>query len=317
MMGDSPVQRLASISVDFESIFYYANTLGLPYPDLDEDYDRVAHRYLELLCETGVRGTFFLVGRDIETGKLSRAMLRSLSSAGHELANHTMTHPHDMTRLSRADKVREIYDAGRLIEDIIGRRVVGFRAPCFDVDEEIVDILVEHEYLYDSSVYPCFLKPIQEVCYYLLCRGKFRNTGSWKYGFAPGTPYSPDSHLHRRGAKNIIELPIATVPLLRLPFYSTVLFALGKRFFDFSYAAVRRRLAFTYELHSIDLADYDRDRLGQRYPGIERHPSMRCSLDEKVALLRYAITRFRSDYELVTLAEMVERMRRLWKSSSS
>jgi hypothetical protein len=106
-----------------------------------------------------------------------------------------------------------------------------------------------------------------------------------------------------------VEIPIATTPFLRLPFYSTVLFALGRTVFDASYSLVRRRRAFTYELHSIDLADYEEDGLGHRYPGIDRHPSMGRPVGEKVAMLRYVIAQFRNDYELVTLAEMAGRVR--------
>ncbi len=302
--------RMANISIDFESIFYYADTLGLGHPDQDKDYDRVVHRYLELFHQLGVKATFFLVGNDIKSGKLAPTLVRLMAESGHEMANHTVTHPHNFAQLSLKEKEREIVGNQRLIEDITGERVVGFRAPCFDVDEEIVDILVNQEYLYDSSVYPCFLKPLQELGYYLLCRGKSRGTGSWKYGFAPGNPYSPDSSLHRRGNKKIIEIPIATVPFLRLPFYSTVHFALGGRFFGLCYSALRTRSVFTYELHSIDLAGYEEDRLDILYPGIERHPSMQLSLSQKVEMLKYAITQFQGDYKLVTMREMAARLQR-------
>lgn len=302
--------KLANVSIDFESIYYYVDTMGLPHADQDKDYHRVVHRYLDLFAQTGVKATFFLVGNDIRSGKLDPPVLREMAAAGHELANHTMTHPHNLSYLSRERKEQEIVSNQRLIEDITGQRVVGFRAPCFDVDEVILDILLDQGYSYDSSVYPCYLKQVQELGYYLLCRGKYRSSGNWRYSFAPGDPYRPDSSLHRRGTKDILEIPIAMTPYLRLPFYSTVHFALGEGFLNFCYAALRSRRAFTYELHSIDLADYEGDRLGELYPGIERHPSMKHSLQAKTAMLRQAFMRFHRDYQLVTMKDMAERLKR-------
>ena len=100
------------------------------------------------------------------------------------------------------------------------------------------------------------------------------------------------------------------MPFLRLPFYSTIHFALGRKSFDASYALVRRGLShFTYELHSIDLADCGPDGLSDRYPGIERHPCLRRPASENRAFLAYAIRRFQHDYTLTTMREMVGALR--------
>jgi len=303
--------KLANISVDFESLYHYSVTLGLTHPDRDRDYDRIVDRFLELFAETGVRATFFMVGDDVRLKKLAPEALRRMVAAGHELANHTMTHPHNLSRLSPARKEEEIVATGRLLESITGQRVVGFRAPCLDVDEVTVDILERHGYRYESSVLPFYLKQLQQFAYGLITRGQFRNTGAWQNGFAPGNPYAPRSgKLHRRGSRSITEIPIATVPIIRIPFYSTIHFALGQASFDASYSLVRRgRSQFTYELHSIDLADCDADGLRQRYPGIHRHPCLKRPAAENRKFLAYAIRRFQEDYTLTTMREMVETLR--------
>jgi peptidoglycan-N-acetylglucosamine deacetylase len=303
--------KLANISVDFESLYHYSVTLGLTHPDRDRDYERIVDRFLDLFAETGVRATFFMVGDDVRLKKLTPEVLRRMVAAGHELANHTMTHPHNLSRLSRSRKEEEIVATGRLLESIIGQRVVGFRAPCLDVDEVTVDILERHGYRYESSVLPFYLKQVQQIAYGLITRGRFRNTGAWQNSFAPGSPYAPrPGKLHRRGARAITEIPIATVPIVRLPFYSTIHFALGRASFDASYALIRRgRSQFTYELHSIDLADCDADGLRQRYPGIHRHPCLKRPAADNRKFLVYAIRRFQEDYTLTTMREMVETLR--------
>jgi len=303
--------KLANISIDFESLYHYSETLGLNHPDRDRNYERIVDRFLDLFAETGVRATFFMVGDDIRSKKLATDVLKRMVDAGHELANHTMTHPHNLSRLSAADKEEEIVGTARLIEDATGQKVVGFRAPCLDIDEELVDILERHGYWYESSVLPFYLKQAQEFAYGLICRGRFRSTGAWQNSFAPPDPYAPaPGRLHRRGTRQITEVPIATVPILRIPFYSTVHFALGRASFDASYALVRRgRQQFTYELHSIDLADCDEDGLRERYPGIDRHPCLKRPARENRAFLAYAIGRFQQDYTLTTMKEMVGALR--------
>ena len=303
--------KLANISVDFESLYHYAVTLGLNHPDRYRDYDRIVDRFLDLFSETGVRATFFMVGDDVRSKKLAPDVLRRMVAAGHELANHTMTHPHNLSRLPRARKEDEIVATGRLLESVTCQRVVGFRAPCLDVDEEVVDILERHGYWYESSVLPFYLKQVHAAAIGLIARGRFRSTGAWQNSFAPANPYTPRrGKLHRRGTRAITEIPIATVPILRMPFYSTIHFALGRKSFDASYALVRRgRSQFTYELHSIDLADCGPDGLRERYPGIDRHPCLKRPASENRAFLAYAIRRFQQDFTLTTMREMVGALR--------
>jgi peptidoglycan/xylan/chitin deacetylase (PgdA/CDA1 family) len=304
-------EPVANISIDFESIHYYSKTLGLPHPDRDRDYDRIVDRFLELFAELGVHATFFMVGDDIRLKKVSPESLVRMVAAGHELASHTMTHPFNLSHLPRARKEEEIVGAGRQIEDATGQRVVGFRAPCLDIDEEVVDILERHGYWYESSVLPFYLKQVQEFVYGLMTHGKFRSTGGWRNSFAPGNPYAPaQGQLHRRGSRRITEVPIATVPGVRFPFYSTIHFAFGRAAFDASYALVRRgRPQFTYELHSIDLADCVGDGLEERYPGISRHPCLKRSAKQNAEFLRYVIRRFQQDYTLKTMRDMVRALR--------
>jgi len=299
--------RAANISIDFESIHYYSKTLGLSHPDQDRDYDRIVDRFLDLFAELGVAATFFIVGDDIRLNKLSPSTLRRMVAAGHELANHTMTHPFNLSHLPRARKEEEVVCTGRLIEDATGQRVVGFRAPCLDVDEDIVDIIEAHGYWYESSVLPFYFKQLQELAYGVLTRGQFRSTGAWQNSFASGEPYVPaQGALHKRGSRAITEVPIATVPFVRFPFYSTIHFALGKAVFDASYALLRRRRkVFTYELHSIDLAGCAEDGLQTLYPGIERHPCLKHTVRHNTDFLRYVIGRFQQDYPLKTMREMV------------
>jgi peptidoglycan/xylan/chitin deacetylase (PgdA/CDA1 family) len=59
---------------------------------------------LAILKEKGVRATFFLIGQDAEANP---AETRAIAADGHELGNHTYTHP-DMTLASEGDAEMQV-----------------------------------------------------------------------------------------------------------------------------------------------------------------------------------------------------------------
>lgn len=80
---------------------------------------------LELLRQHGARGTFFQCGNNV---KRLPEIAREVAAAGHELGNHTLTHP--MLQFRSAQFIyRELSEAQRIIEDVAGLRPVLFRAP--------------------------------------------------------------------------------------------------------------------------------------------------------------------------------------------
>lgn len=73
---------------------------------------------------------------------------------GHEIANHTTSHPLAVHRLSRREKEYEIRECDELISSTINKKPVGFRAPGYYIDQDMVDILIDCDYLYDTAVLP-------------------------------------------------------------------------------------------------------------------------------------------------------------------
>lgn len=72
---------------------------------------------LETLRDADVPATFFLIGRDAEQFP---GLVRAIAAAGHEVANHTETHP-DLETLDDAAVTAQLNDAaatlGRLVSD--------------------------------------------------------------------------------------------------------------------------------------------------------------------------------------------------------
>jgi len=82
---------------------------------------------LDMLARHGAQATFFGVGSRIEAyPEISRAIVE----AGHELQNHTMSHPAaTFWQASRKQTFDEIQRANRVIERVVGKRPTRFRAP--------------------------------------------------------------------------------------------------------------------------------------------------------------------------------------------
>jgi polysaccharide deacetylase family protein (PEP-CTERM system associated) len=77
-------------------------------------------------------------------------LVREIHSLGHEVASHGFNH--ELTGNCRHEELkRDIEDSKKLLEDIIGGPVCGYRAPSFSISEKMLGLIEEAGYLYDSS----------------------------------------------------------------------------------------------------------------------------------------------------------------------
>ena len=116
-------------------------------------YTEAVPRFLDLFDESNVKATFFAIGRDLGRAE-NRRVLQEVAARGHEVGNHSFSHPYNFRELSREQKAREIDEGHAAIADVLGTGPVGFRTPSCEIDLEILELLRERDYLYDSSVFP-------------------------------------------------------------------------------------------------------------------------------------------------------------------
>jgi peptidoglycan/xylan/chitin deacetylase (PgdA/CDA1 family) len=88
---------------------------------------------LDHLAASGARATFFVCGVAIEGREET---LRRCIAEGHEVANHTHTHP-ELRDLDRAAVFAELDSASAAIESVIGARPVHFRPPYLESSPDI------------------------------------------------------------------------------------------------------------------------------------------------------------------------------------
>lgn len=152
------VQRTANaMTIDVEDYFQVsAFASAIPRASWEQRECRVERnmaRILGMLDEAGVKATFFTLGWVAERYP---QVVRDIVTGGHELASHGYGHERASDLTPEAFR-SDIGRAKKLLEDIGGVAVKGYRAPSFSIGKDNLwafDCLVEAGYAYSSSIYP-------------------------------------------------------------------------------------------------------------------------------------------------------------------
>lgn len=137
-----------------------------------------------LLDKHKIKATFFTTAF---FAKKYPAAVREISKKGHEIACHGYFHSDNYVR---KEELHKILNAKKEIEKVVGKKVRGFRAPRFEINNKVISKLSELGFAYSSSTHPTFIS--------------FRG----RHLFKKTKP-------HRIG--DIIEVPVSVMPFLRLP----------------------------------------------------------------------------------------------------
>ena len=91
--------------------------------------------------------TFFMLGW---VARRLPGLVREIAARGHEVASHGYSH--DMCTSLSQDQLRQDLDRSKkLLEDILGAPVKGYRAPNFSVTPNVLEVVRQCGYRYDSS----------------------------------------------------------------------------------------------------------------------------------------------------------------------
>ena len=117
---------------------------GIPVEtDLMDGFDE----YIRIMDRHGIKNTLFTVG---ELAPKIANRLKPCLANGHTLALHSHAHVAPMT-----EPLEQFRENTRLakerMRELFGVDVVGFRAPCFSMDKDRLEVLQELGFRYDSS----------------------------------------------------------------------------------------------------------------------------------------------------------------------
>jgi polysaccharide deacetylase family protein (PEP-CTERM system associated) len=158
MMPASGPGLANALTIDVEDWFQVENYKGVirrtEWDQLDHRVVRNTERLLDLFGAHGVKATFFVLGW---VALRHRDLVRRILREGHELASHGYGHARVVTLGPEAFR-RDVTVAKRLLEDVGGCRVAGYRAPTFSMSPQTTpwayEILARTGHLYSSSVFP-------------------------------------------------------------------------------------------------------------------------------------------------------------------
>ncbi|MDD5560770.1 MAG: polysaccharide deacetylase family protein [Candidatus Omnitrophica bacterium] len=299
-------KKTGTIQVDTDGLWVIFQHFCLTY-DQEKDilYESAIPRFLDLFDYYNIKATFFVVGKDLLYPE-RLLLLREVVKRGHEIANHSMTHAEGFSFLPYKKKLREIVDAETIIQDKLGVLTKGFRTPSNDVDSDVLNILEDRGYAYDSSIMPTYYGPLLKRLKFsfLEINHKNRYLGRFIYGLAPLAPYHPHKErLWKKGCMGIIELPITTMPWLRLPFHASFTFAayqmgFGSALFDLGYTLLKKTSCpLNFVFHTNELSDPISNRR------IKRQYGLNIALNKKYALCNHMLSVINKDYKIITSLE--------------
>ncbi|QDU56086.1 polysaccharide deacetylase family protein [Aeoliella mucimassa] len=294
---------IASLSLDLDNRWAYLRTHGVEgwqsYPSY---LPTVCDRIGAVLSEFDLDITLFVVGKDLED-EANREAVAGLAAEGHEIANHSYWHYPWLDQLEPELLEQEIADTEIAIEALTGVRPVGFRAPGFSGSPEVLSVLASRGYRYDASTFPTIIGPLAAWYARLKSFGRHQDGrqrfASLRDGFATLAP-----HVVSTPAGTLVEVPVTTMPVFRLPIHVTYLMYLHQFSRMAAYAYLRtsislcrmRGVAPSLLLHPLDFLG------GEEEPLLSFFPGMKVDQRSKLSLLRTLFESMQQHFDVGPLA---------------
>jgi peptidoglycan/xylan/chitin deacetylase (PgdA/CDA1 family) len=99
-------------------------------------------KVLDVFRRHGGHATFFVLGERIDAGEQYAELVRRAVAEGHEVGNHTYSHPH-LGEHDEATVRDEIGKTAALIEATVGTRPRLFRCPYGEDEERVAGVVAE------------------------------------------------------------------------------------------------------------------------------------------------------------------------------
>ncbi|MFB3921507.1 MAG: XrtA system polysaccharide deacetylase [Terriglobia bacterium] len=144
-------------TVDVEDWFHILDVPSTPpmsaWDSLPSRVEKNFLKLLDIFGEKNVRVTCFFLGWVAE--KFPH-LVREAQARGHEIASHGYAH-RLVYQMSREDFLADVTRSKKLLEDVAGSTILGYRSAGFSVTEKtpwFFEELIRSGYAYDSSVFP-------------------------------------------------------------------------------------------------------------------------------------------------------------------
>ncbi len=295
---------LATVQVDLDGLWTNLEYYGHPSPIFpDPIFMSSIPRFIELFNKYNVKATFFTIAKDLKN-KEKAELIKQLHKQGHEIANHTYNHPFGFRELTKQEQKNQIQKAHKLITQTIGQAPTGFKAPGYDANANVINLLEELNYKYDSSIIPTWSYPLILKTYATLTGTKAPTHGPKAiWGLSKNKIYTPHKIMEWKNSKldrTIKEFPCTTLPILRLPIHATFALKLGAPFIIPTLFLTKLLCQdINYEFHAADLSDTITDK---RLPHLKGLP-----IETRIKRIELVLKTLSKSHKIVTSQEYLER----------
>jgi peptidoglycan-N-acetylglucosamine deacetylase len=299
----------AALSLDLDNQWSYMKTHGdAGWESFPTYLNVLIPDALGIMDHIGARITFFIVGQDAALEK-NREALALLAPAGHEVANHSYHHEPWMHRRSAREIDEELARSEESIAAATGKVPRGFRGPGFVRSDTMTSALAARGYLYDASSLPTFIGPLARAYYFRSARLGERERrerhdlfGQFSDGFQTNR-----MHLIHSNGRALYEIPVTTMPGLRLPIHVSYVLYIATFAPAMAVAYFRTALAMckatgiqpSILLHPLDFLS------GAQCPELAFFPGMDLDPARKREVLTQVLLILTKHYSVVPLEEFV------------
>ena len=298
-----------AIIINFDSI---NENLGFPPDYRDKSYFEVFDRFLKFSDEYNFKYSIYIIGKDLENPEIS-ARVKEWSKMGHEIGNHSYTHCLNIGGLKDTKLRYEILKSHEVIHTCTGIEPKGFICPGWATSKRVLEVLIENNYLYDTSLFPSpimYLAIAKNAINHIVRPNKFKEIISRKDYLFPFTkpivPFFSDKYFNETSHLNnekIVIFPLPTLRRFSFSMWHTLFFVFSQKkvFKDIS-EFLDQYNYFYYLFHPADLME--KNDLG---PNI-KHTFERMNIDLKTkeSLVRGVFEMFhKSKRPIITVEEMV------------
>jgi len=143
-------RHIVCLTFDFDTQSgFMARGMTTPTPLSRGEFGAMASgRILEFLKSRGIKATWFIPGFTIESWPRE---CHAVVAGGHEVAHHSWAHI-PPAQQSRDEEEADLVRANDAIARLTGHKARGYRSPSWDLSEHTIDLLLQHGFLYDSSL---------------------------------------------------------------------------------------------------------------------------------------------------------------------
>jgi peptidoglycan/xylan/chitin deacetylase (PgdA/CDA1 family) len=253
-------ELISNININFDSLGW---ALQLNPREFDDPtFFTIADRFLKLADKYDFKYTIFVIGKDLENPAVAK-IVKEWQNLGHEIGNHSYNHKTNFGSLSYDAINYEVMKSHLLIKSACKKDPKGFIAPGWATSRNLIRILIENQYKYDTSLFPSWFMYLAQLKFLWNFKNDKRRFEIFKRSdysanlFGDSIPFYTDGNslYYSENYGRLLILPLPVSKYLKIPCWHTMKFILPSRVFNRSLHYFLKSNYFYYLVHPTDLMD--------------------------------------------------------------